>query len=69
MRPESCLCEAAGSGNTGLHCEAMSRTHARTHTLERTVQPGGLEVGGGGGGWGGGASMRLQNRYWFDRFA
>lgn len=32
VRPESCLCAAAGSTNTGLHCEAVSRTHAQTHT-------------------------------------
>lgn len=33
MRPESCLCVAAGSVNSGLHCEVChTRTHTQTHT-------------------------------------
>lgn len=34
VRPESCLCVAAGSRNTALHCEVFSRTHMYTVHVE-----------------------------------
>lgn len=36
VRPESCLCAAAGSANSGLHCGAVCHAHTRASTHIRT---------------------------------